>query len=176
MQKEVGPRNPWPIPTKSRFPCSNDWHSSRWRSLSTMGCSCGWRPHSPFDSTRILPLHEQMVASFESARFDCHAIEASFWFQRLQKEVEEELHVLTYSYKRKQLEFAQSSSFLWCVGQGSWWFSVFHSESQDGDAPSIEWTEWPDSCSIWQESSKMILTNSICLVTVGLCTTDVGLL
>ena len=49
-------RNTWPIPTRSRTQHSNDWKSSRWRSLSTMGCSCGWRSHSPFDSIRILPL------------------------------------------------------------------------------------------------------------------------
>ena len=59
MSKETVPRNPWPIPTRSRIPYSNDWKSSRWRTLSTMGCSCGWRSHSPFDRTRIPPLSEQ---------------------------------------------------------------------------------------------------------------------
>ena len=56
MPKERVLRKPWPIPTRSRIPYSNDWKSSRWRTLSTMGCSCGWRSHSPFDSTRILRL------------------------------------------------------------------------------------------------------------------------
>ena len=56
MQKERFPRNPWPLHKRSRIPYSNDWKSSRRRSLSTMGCSCGWRSHSPFDSTRIPPL------------------------------------------------------------------------------------------------------------------------
>ena len=57
MQKETVPRNPWPIPTRSWIPCPNDWTSSRWRSLSTMWCFCGWRWHSPFDST-IIPLRK----------------------------------------------------------------------------------------------------------------------
>ena len=42
--------------------------SSR-RALSTMGCSCGWRPHSPFDTTRVPPLKEDMAASFKEAKF-----------------------------------------------------------------------------------------------------------
>ena len=45
MQKEKVPRNSWPILIRSCFPCSNDWKQSRWRSLSTMGCSCRWRSH-----------------------------------------------------------------------------------------------------------------------------------
>ena len=64
MQKETVPRNPWPILIRSCYPCTNDWKQSRWRSLSTMGCCCRWRSHSPFDRTRILLLQEQMVASF----------------------------------------------------------------------------------------------------------------
>ena len=55
-KKERFPRNPWPIHTRSRIPYSNDWKSSRRRSLSTMGSSCGWRSHSPFDRTIIPPL------------------------------------------------------------------------------------------------------------------------
>ena len=57
--------NSWPIPTRPWTPCSNDWKSSKWKSLSTMGCSYGWRSHSPIDRTRIFPLKEQMVASFQ---------------------------------------------------------------------------------------------------------------
>ena len=37
--------------------------------LSTNGCSCGWRSYSPCDCTRILPLQEWLVASFEQDRF-----------------------------------------------------------------------------------------------------------
>ena len=69
MQKETVPRNSWPILSRSWISYSNDWTSSRRRTLWTMGCSCGWGSHSPFDNTRILPLQEQMVASFQQARY-----------------------------------------------------------------------------------------------------------
>ena len=72
--------------------------------------------------------------------------------QRLQHEAGEEPQVPTYSYKHQQWE-ARSSSSTWWNWQGSWW-TPYHSESQDGDAPIIEWTERPVSCSIWQESSE----------------------
>ena len=65
MQKEKVPRNPWPILTRSWIPCPNDWTSSRWRSLSTMGCSCRRRSHFSFVRTRILLPQEQMVAPFQ---------------------------------------------------------------------------------------------------------------
>ena len=45
MQKEKVSRNPWPILIRSLLPCSNDWKQSRWRSLSTIGCSWRWRSH-----------------------------------------------------------------------------------------------------------------------------------
>ena len=63
--------------------------------LSTMGCSCGWRSHSPCDNTRTLLL-------------------------RLQQEAGEEPHVPTYTYKHQQWE-ARSSSSAWWTWQGSWW-------------------------------------------------------
>ena len=56
--------------------------------------------------------------------------------QRLQQEAGEEPQVPTYSYKHQQWE-ARSSSSTWWNWQGSWW-TPYHSESQDGDAPSIE--------------------------------------
>ena len=56
--------------------------------------------------------------------------------QRLQQEAGEEPHVPTYSKKHKQWE-ARSSSSTWWNWQGSWW-TPYHSESQEGDAPSIE--------------------------------------
>ena len=55
---------------------------------------------------------------------------------RLQQEAGEEPHVPTYSNKHKQWE-AQSSSSTWWNWQGSWW-TPYHSESHEGDAPSIE--------------------------------------
>ena len=56
--------------------------------------------------------------------------------QRLQQEAGEEPQVPTYSFKHQQWE-ARSSSSTWRHWQGSWW-TPYHSESQDGDAPSIE--------------------------------------
>ena len=95
--------------------------------------------------------------------------------QRLQQEAGEELHVPTYSYKHKQWEFAQSSSSTWWNWQGSWW-SSYNSESQEGGEPRLEWTGWPVTCSIWQNSSKLSFTNSIYFVTVESFTADGGLL
>ena len=177
-KKERFPRNPWPIPPRSRIPYSNDWKSSRWRILSTMGCSCGWRSHSPFDSTRILPQSEQMVASFKLTRFSHHVIEASFWFQasifNLATIAINSRRRTTSAYSSKhQLWEAQSSSSTWWNWQGSWW-SSYISESQGGE-PSFEWTVRPVACSISKESSKLAFTNSICFVTVGSFTAAGGL-
>ena len=58
-------------------------------------------------------------------------------FQRLQQEVGEELHVLTYYHKHKQRELTQSSSSTLWKWQGSWW-SSYNSESQEGGEPSLE--------------------------------------
>ena len=68
------------------------------------------------------------------------------------KKQEEEPHVPPSSYKHKQWE-ARSSSSTWWNWQGSRWTS-YPSESQEGDTPSIEWTERPVACSILQASSK----------------------
>ena len=59
--------------------------------------------------------------------------------------------------------------------QGSWW-SSYNSESQEGGEPSIEWTERPVACSIWQESSKLTFTNSTFFATDWSFTADGGLL
>ena len=56
--------------------------------------------------------------------------------QRLKQEAEGDPQVPTYSYKHKQWE-ARSSSSTWWNWQGSWW-TPYHSESQEGDEPSIE--------------------------------------
>ena len=95
--------------------------------------------------------------------------------QRLQQEAGEEPHLPIYSYKPKQRELAQSSSSTWWNWQGSWWSSC-KSGSQEGGEPSLEWTVWPVTKSIWQNSSKLAFTNSIYFVTVGSFTADVGLL
>ena len=56
--------------------------------------------------------------------------------QRLQQNRKVEPQVPTYSYKHQQWE-ERSSSSTWSNWQGSWW-TLYHSESQDGDAPSID--------------------------------------
>ena len=56
--------------------------------------------------------------------------------QRLQQVATEEPQVPPYSYKHQQWE-ARSSSSTWWNWQGSWW-TLYHFESRDGDAPSIE--------------------------------------
>ena len=55
---------------------------------------------------------------------------------QLQREAEEDPQVPTYSYKHQQWE-ARSSSSTWWNWQCSWW-TLYPSESHDGDAPSIE--------------------------------------
>ena len=44
--------------------------------------------------------------------------------------------------KHKQWELVQSSSSTWWNWQGSWW-SSYHSKSQEGGEPSLQWTGWP---------------------------------
>ena len=94
--------------------------------------------------------------------------------QRLQQEAGEEPHVPTYSYKHQQWE-ARSSPSTWWNWQGSRWTS-YHSESQEGDAPSIEWTGRPVACNIWPASSENTFMISIYFVTDWSFTADGGLL
>ena len=70
----------------------------------------------------------------------------------------------TYSNKHKQWE-ARSSSSTWWNWQGSWW-TPYHSESQEGDAPQVL-SERCDPLlgSIWQASSEKTFMNSIYFVT-----------
>ena len=44
---------------------------------------------------------------------------------------------LSTLYSNTSQQWARSSSSTWWNWQGSWW-TPYHSESQDGDAPSIE--------------------------------------
>ena len=48
------------------FPSTNDWKQSRWTSLSSMGCSCRWRPHLSYVTRRILLLQEQLIGGSTS--------------------------------------------------------------------------------------------------------------
>ena len=93
--------------------------------------------------------------------------------QRLQQEARKEPHVLCF-YTNKQWE-ARSSASTWWNSQSSWW-TPYHSESQEGDEPSIEWTGRPVACSIWQASSQKTLMNSIYFVADWSFTADGGLL
>ena len=72
--KKKVPKNPWSIVGRSWFPCPNGWKQSRWRSLSTMGCSCKWRSHSPPVRTRKLPLQEQMVVPSQKSGSDTRPV------------------------------------------------------------------------------------------------------
>ena len=85
---------------------------------------------------------------------------------------QEKNHMSVLTLKHKQWE-TRSSSSTWWNWQGSWW-TPYHSESQEGDEPSIEWTGRPVACSIWQAASKLTFTNSMYFVTVGSFTADGG--
>ena len=100
-----------------------------------------WWLHSNKQGSNIMPLRHR--PDFKQALST---------LQWLQQEAGEEPQVPIYSYKHQQWE-ARSSSSTWWNWQGSWW-TPYHSESQDGDAPSIEWTERPVACSIWKDSSE----------------------
>ena len=83
-----------------------------------------WWLHSHKQGSNTMPLTQR--PDFKQALYT---------LQRLQQEAGEEPQVPTYSYKHQQWK-ARSSSSTWWNWQGSW--TPYHSESQDGDAPSIE--------------------------------------
>ena len=85
-----------------------------------------WWLHSNKQGSNTMPLRHR--SDFK---------QAVSTLQRLQQEAGDEIHVPTYSCKHKQWELAQNSSSTWWNWQGSWW-SSYNSESQEGDAPSIE--------------------------------------
>ena len=112
-----------------------------------MGCSCGWRSHSPFWQYRDI----------STLRTNCDFIEISkvrisyHWeiilisnkrclpWNDYRKKLEKNHMCLLIFHKHKQWEFAQSSSSTWWNWQGSWW-SSFDSESQERNETSLEWT------------------------------------
>ena len=91
-----------------------------------MGCSCGWRSHSPFDTQEYSLkkskwwLHSNKQGSNTmplTHRPDFkQALSTLYWLQR---EAEEDPQVLAYSNTSQQ--WAQSSSSTWWNWQGSWW-------------------------------------------------------
>ena len=108
MQQETVPRNPWPSPTRSRIPFSNDWKSSRRRSLST------WDALSDEDHTHHLTAQEyfhyknkwwlhsnKQGSNTMSLRHRSYFKQALSTLQRLPQAVAP--NVPTYSYKQWQL-------------------------------------------------------------------------
>ena len=70
--------------------------------------------------------------------------------QQFQREAEGDPQVPTYSNRSQQ--WAQSSS-TWWNWQGSLW-TLYPSESHDGNGPGLEWTGWlVVDCSTWKDSS-----------------------
>ena len=92
---------------------------------SSLHCKSKWWLHSNKQCSNTMPLRHRLDLK-----------QALSTLQRLQQEAGEEPQVPTYSCKHQQWE-ARSSSSTWWDWQGSWW-TPYHSESQDGDAPSIE--------------------------------------
>ena len=54
---------------------------SRWKSLSSMGCSCRWRSHLSYVTRRILLLKEQLVAPSQEIGQWHTTFEKTFWFE-----------------------------------------------------------------------------------------------
>ena len=84
-----------------------------------------WWLHSNKQGSNTMPLRNR--SDFKQALST---------LQRLQQETGEAPHVLTYSYKHKQWQLAQSSSSTWWNWQGSCW-TPYNSDSQGGE-PSLE--------------------------------------
>ena len=110
-----------------------------------------WWLHSNKQGSNTMPLRHRSVFK-----------QALSTLERLQQAAGEEPNVPTYSYKHKQRQMAQSSSSTWWNWQDSWW-SSYNSDCQEEGEPSLEWTGWPVTYSIWQESSKMALTKKFIL-------------
>ena len=109
---------------------------SRRRCLSTNGCSCGRRSHSPFDPTRIFLYKSNWWLRSNKTGSNTVPVQRRSDFKRslstLQqlKEKEEEA-------QRNQRWAQSSSSSSWWSWQGSWW-TPYSYESHDGDEPSTD--------------------------------------
>ena len=119
-------RNPWPILTRSWFPCPNDWKQSRWRSLSKTGCSCRWRSHWSSIREEYIFYKNKWWLHLNKSGNDTLPLrkrsdfkQALSTLNRLHQESGEVPFVATYSYKHKQWQSAQSSSSTWCNWQDS---------------------------------------------------------
>ena len=94
--------------------------------------------------------------------------------QRLQQEAGEESQVPAHSNKHQQWD-ARSSSSTWWNWQGSWW-TPYHSESQDGEAPSVGERRDLLIAVFGKILRDKTFMNSIYFVTDGSFTADGGLL
>ena len=160
MQKERFPKNPWPIHTRSRIPYSNDWKSSRGRSLSTMGCSCGWRSHSPFDNTRIPPLSEQMVASFKKNKSNTVPLkhrsdfkQALSTLQQLQQKAREDFHGFnTFLLQTDRVQLTA----VCCNRRGGVNTTPQMTRFRDANMCNnwLQFKKWRSQNTIWQEIQK----------------------
>ena len=83
-------------------------------------CQNKWWRHSNKQGSNTIPLRNR--SDFK---------QAFSTLERLEQEGGEEPYVPTYSYKHKQWQLPQSSSFIWWNWQDSWW-SSYNSESQGG--------------------------------------------
>ena len=103
----------------------------------------------------------------------------STW-QRLQQEAGAEPQVPTYSYKHQQ--WGGTQFIFYMVELARFMVDSLSFQSQDGDAPSIEWTGRLVTCSIWKDSSAkdfyefnvccyrlIVYSWRLCTVTDGVC-------
>ena len=84
-----------------------------------------WWLHSKKQGSNAVPLRNR--SDFKQALST---------LERLQQEAGEEPYVLTYSYKHKQWQLAQSSSSTWWNWQGCWWSFLQFRESRRRRAKS----------------------------------------
>ena len=170
---------PRPTLTRSWIPCPNDWTSSRWRSLSTVGCSCRRRTHLSFVRTIILQLqnkwwlHSNKKDSTSLPLRNCSDLkQALSILERLQQEAGEEPYVPCYSYQHSWHRI----HLLHC-GIGKILGVLLQSESQRRSKQSlVNERRDPSLMVLWWNPPKMPFKNSIYVVTDGSFTADVGLL
>ena len=183
-KKKKVPRNSWPILFRSCFPCTNDWKPSRWRSLSTMGCSCRWRSHLSSVRRRILLLQEQTVAPSQRVAFWHPPIEKTFWLQA-------SIVYLTTFTPRRWRRPIRAQSFLeeeimevgiefrpLHGGNGKTLGGLLENSGSQGRGKQSLGKERRDPLLtvLWRERQKMAFLNSISFVTDRSFTVDSGLL
>ena len=123
-----------------------------------MGCSCGWRSHSPFDNTRILQLQKWTVTSFSITKI---LILCQCGTDLISNKYCPHSSIATRSRRRptsaNYLPWQKSimgTEFFFYMVELEWcsWWTLFFWKSQEG-APSIERTVWFMVYNIWKDSS-----------------------